>query len=67
MKFTCDRDILRKEIAVVANELIAPHHYIISLLENICLEANNDSLLIKAMETTFYFTARIPVNVLESG
>jgi len=65
MKFTCDRLSLLKEISV-AQEIIASKNAI-SILSNIYLEAENDSLTIRATDMKVFFETAIPVNVIESG
>jgi DNA polymerase-3 subunit beta len=65
MKFTCERSVLLKEIAI-AQEIIATKNAI-SILSNIYLEAENDSLRIKATDLKVNFETRVPVTVLEGG
>jgi len=65
MKFVCERNILLKEIAI-AQEIIASKN-VISILSNIYLEAENDSLTIKATDLKVNFETKVPVTVLESG
>lgn len=65
MKFTCDRSVLLKEIAI-AQEIISSKNAI-SILSNVYLEAENDTLTIKATDIKVNFETRLPVNVLESG
>ena len=65
MRFTCNKEILLKEISI-AQEIIASKN-VISVLSNICLEANKDSLLIKATDMKVYFQTTVPVNVIEPG
>ncbi|MDL2229542.1 DNA polymerase III subunit beta [Treponema sp. OttesenSCG-928-L16] len=65
MKFTCDRSILSKEIAI-AQEIIASKNAI-SILSNIYLEAENDTLYIKATDIKVNFETKLPVTVQESG
>ena len=65
MKFTCERSVLLKEIAI-AQEIIASKNAI-SILSNIYLEAVNDSLIIKATDMKVYFETVVPVTVLEPG
>ena len=65
MKFTCERSVLLKEIAI-ANEIIASKNAI-SILSNIYLEANNDGLTIKATDMKVNFETKVPVDVQEPG
>jgi DNA polymerase-3 subunit beta len=65
MKFTCDRSILLKEIAI-ANEII-PSRNTISILSNIYLEARNGVLLIKATDMKVNFETSVPVDIKEDG
>jgi len=65
MKFVCERNILLKEIAM-AQEIIASKN-VISILSNIYLEAENDSLTIKATDLKVNFETKVPVTVLEPG
>ena len=65
MRFICERNILLKEISI-AQEIIASKN-IISILSNIYLEAENDSLIIKATDMKVNFETKVPVTVLESG
>ena len=65
MKFTCSKEILLKEISI-AQEIIASKNAI-SILSNIYLEVNNDSLTIKATDMKVNFQTVVPVNVIEPG
>jgi DNA polymerase-3 subunit beta len=65
MKFTCERSILLKEISI-AQEIIASKNAM-SILSNIYLEAENDTLCIKATDIKVNFETRVPVMVLEPG
>jgi len=65
MKFVCERNILLKEIAI-AQEIIASKSTI-SILSNVYLEAENDSLTIKATDMKVNFETKVPVTVLEPG
>ncbi|MCL2044414.1 MAG: DNA polymerase III subunit beta [Treponema sp.] len=65
MKFICERNILLKEISM-AQEIIASKN-VISILSNIYLEAENDSLTIKATDLKVNFETKLPVTVLEPG
>jgi DNA polymerase-3 subunit beta len=65
MKFTCDRSVLLNEISL-AQEIISSK-MAISIWSNIYMEADNDTLLIKATDMKVNFETRIPVTVLEPG
>jgi DNA polymerase-3 subunit beta len=65
MKFACDRSVLLKEISI-ANEIIASKNAI-SILSNIYIEAQDDSLTIKATDMKVNFETKVPVDVKESG
>ena len=65
MKFTCDRSILLKEIAI-ANEIIASKNAI-SILSNIFIEAVDGNLTIKATDMKVNFETTVPVDVIEPG
>jgi DNA polymerase-3 subunit beta len=65
MKFTCERSVLLKEISI-AQEIIASKN-VISILSNIYIEAENDTLSIKATDMKVNFETRVPVTVLEPG
>lgn len=65
MRFTCSKEVLLKEISI-AQEIIASKN-VISILSNIYLEADNDSLTIKATDMKVNFQTVVPVTVIESG
>ncbi|GHV93850.1 DNA polymerase III subunit beta [Spirochaetia bacterium] len=65
MKFTCDKNVLLKEISI-AQEIIASKNAI-SVLSNIYLEAGNDSLIIKATDMKVNFETTVPITVIEPG
>ncbi|MDR2631584.1 MAG: DNA polymerase III subunit beta [Spirochaetaceae bacterium] len=65
MKFSCERSVLLKEISI-AQEIIASKNAM-SILSNIYLEANNDTLYIKATDIKVNFETKVPVIVLEPG
>jgi DNA polymerase-3 subunit beta len=65
MKFTCERSVLLKEIAI-AQEIISTKNAI-SILSNIYIEAENDSLVIKATDTKVNFETKVPVSVQDPG
>jgi DNA polymerase-3 subunit beta len=65
MRFTCERSVLLKEIAI-AQEIITSKN-VISILSNIFIEAENDTLSIKATDMKVNFETKVPVTVLEPG
>jgi DNA polymerase-3 subunit beta len=65
MKFTCERSVLLKEIAI-AQEIITSKN-VISILSNIYIDAGNDTLSIKATDMKVNFETKVPVTVLEPG
>ena len=65
MRFICERSIILKEISI-AQEIVSSKN-VISILSNIYLEAENDSLTIKATDLKVNFQTKVPVTVLESG
>jgi DNA polymerase-3 subunit beta len=65
MKFTCEKSVLLKEITI-AQEIISSKNAI-SILSNIYLETENDSLIIKATDIKVNFETKVPVTVLENG
>jgi DNA polymerase-3 subunit beta len=65
MKFTCERSVLLKEIAI-AQEIISSKNAI-SILSNIYLEVTDTYLVIKATDIKVNFETRAPVEVKESG
>lgn len=65
MKFTFDRDAMIKEVAI-AQEIIT-NKSPVSILSNILLIAENNSLTIKATDPTVKFVTVIPVDIQEEG
>jgi DNA polymerase-3 subunit beta len=65
MKFNCERSVLLKEISI-AQEIISSKNAM-SILSNIYLEADNDTLYIKATDIKVNFETKVPVIVLEPG
>lgn len=65
MKFTFDRDSMIKEISI-AQEIISTKNAM-SILSNILLIADNNSLTIKATDVKVNFETKIPVFVEEEG
>ena len=65
MKFNFDKDAMIKEITI-AQEIIT-NKSPISILSNILLIAENNTLTIKASDTSVNYVAQIPVEVIEEG
>ncbi|MDR0550679.1 MAG: DNA polymerase III subunit beta [Spirochaetaceae bacterium] len=65
MKFTCEKSIMIKEIAI-ANEIISSKNAI-SILSYIHLNAADGKLYIKSTDITLNFETNLPVTVLEEG
>ncbi len=65
MKFTFDRDAMIKEISI-AQEIIT-NKSPVSILSNILIIAEHNSLTIKATDSTVKFTTVIPVDIQEEG
>ena len=65
MKFTFDRDAMIHEISI-AQEVIS-NKSPISILSNILLIAENNSLIIKATDSTVKFSTVIPIDIQEEG
>jgi len=65
MKFTCNKEVLLKEISI-AQEIISSKNAIL-ILSNIYLEAVNNKLIIKAKDMKVNFQTEVPVNVIEEG
>ena len=65
MKFTFDRDAMIKEISI-AQEIIT-NKSPISILSNILIIAENNSLTIKATDSKVKFTTVIPVDIQQEG
>ncbi|TFG64585.1 MAG: DNA polymerase III subunit beta [Spirochaetales bacterium] len=65
MKFTADRNMLLREIAT-SHEIIASKNPI-SILSNVLLSAENETLLIKATDLKVSFETQIPVDVQTPG
>lgn len=65
MKFVCDKSTILREIAV-AQEIISSRN-VLSILSNVLLEAENNTLTIKATDLKVGFETNIPVEVLEPG
>jgi DNA polymerase-3 subunit beta len=65
MKFTCNKEVLLKEVSI-AQEIISSKNAIL-ILSNIYLEIGKDSLIIKAKDMKVNFQTEVPVNVIEPG
>jgi DNA polymerase-3 subunit beta len=65
MKFSCERDVIAKEIAV-AQEVITSKNNV-SILSNVYLSAEDGSLLIRATDLKVSFETEIPVDVKTDG
>jgi DNA polymerase-3 subunit beta len=65
MKFTCNKEVLLKEISI-AQEIIASKNAIL-ILSNIYLEAIKDTLIIKAKDMKVNFQTEVPITVIEPG
>lgn len=65
MKFIFDRDTMLKEISI-AQEIISSKNAL-SILSNIFLSAENNSLIIKATDIKINFETKIPVEIEISG
>jgi len=65
MKFSCEKDIIIQEISI-AQEIISSRN-VLSILSNVLLIAENDSLTIKATDLKVSFETVIPVHVERPG
>ncbi len=65
MKFVCEKAVILKEISV-AQEIISSRNAL-SILSNVLISAENNTLLIKATDLKVGFETRIPVSVEEPG
>jgi DNA polymerase-3 subunit beta len=65
MRFSCDKNVILREISV-AQEIIASRNAL-SILSNVLLEAEGDALTIKATDLKVSFETRIPVLVENPG
>lgn len=65
MKFTFDRDAMIKEIAIT-QEIIS-NKSPISILSNILLIAENNTLTIKASDSSVNFITKLPIDIQEEG
>lgn len=65
MKFNFDRDAMIKEVAI-AQEIIT-NKSPISILSNILLIAKDNTLTLKASDTSVNYMTQIPVDIIEEG
>ena len=65
MKFTCERDTIINEISI-AQEIISSKN-VLSVLSNVLLKIEEDSLFIRATDMKVGFETSIPVEVAETG
>ena len=65
MRFICDKSVIVKEISI-AQEIISSRNAL-SILSNVLLKAENDTLVIKATDLKVGFETRIPAVVEVSG
>ncbi|AFG36112.1 DNA polymerase III subunit beta [Spirochaeta africana] len=65
MKFTCDRDILIKEITT-AQEVISSRNAL-SILSNVLLHVENNTLTVRATDLKVSFETKLPVDAADAG
>ncbi|MFW5776056.1 MAG: DNA polymerase III subunit beta [Spirochaetota bacterium] len=65
MKFTCERDVILKEISI-AGEIISSRNAL-SILSNVYIHAENNELTIRATDLKVGFETKVPVDVTEPG
>ncbi|MFP4510041.1 MAG: DNA polymerase III subunit beta [Spirochaetaceae bacterium] len=65
MKFTCERDVIIREISI-AQEIISSRN-VLSILSNVLLSVEDNTLTIRATDLKVSFETQIPVEVQESG
>ncbi|MBI9103549.1 MAG: DNA polymerase III subunit beta [Spirochaetales bacterium] len=65
MKFKCDRNTILKEVSI-AQDIISSRNAL-SILSNVLIEADNNTLLIRATDLKVGFETRIPVEVTVPG
>jgi DNA polymerase-3 subunit beta len=66
MKFTCEKDALLKEISI-AQEIVSKSGNSLSILSNVLLVAEDNTLYIKATDLKVSFETKIPVEVAAAG
>jgi DNA polymerase-3 subunit beta len=67
MKFTCDRNILLKEIGIAQDIIPSGSSSALTILSNVYLEARDGMLTIKATDVNVYYETKVPVSVIEEG
>ncbi|WP_028973375.1 DNA polymerase III subunit beta [Spirochaeta cellobiosiphila] len=65
MRFICEKSVILKEISI-AQEIISSRNAL-SILSNVLIEADNNTLIIKATDLKVGFETRIPVEVETPG
>ena len=65
MKFTCEKNTIQKEISI-AQEIISTRNAL-SILSNVLLVAENNTLSIKATDLKVGFETQIPADIAEEG
>lgn len=65
MKFSCERDVLIKEISV-AQEIISSRN-VLSILSNVMLSVADNTLTIRATDLKVSFETKIPVEASQEG
>lgn len=65
MKFKCDKNLILKEIAI-AQDILSSRNAL-SILSNVLMEAENNTLMIRASDLKVSFETRIPVDVITPG
>ena len=65
MKFTCEKNTIQKEISI-AQEIISTRNAL-SILSNVLLVAEENTLTIKATDLKVGFETQIPADVAEEG
>ncbi|MDR2313273.1 MAG: DNA polymerase III subunit beta [Spirochaetaceae bacterium] len=65
MKFSCEKNILLKEVSI-AQEIISSKN-VISILSNIYLETSGNELIIKATDMKVNFETKVPIELKEPG
>ena len=65
MKFTCEKNAILHEISI-AHEIISSRNTI-TILSNVLLEADNNTLIIRATDLKVGFETKIPVDVAVPG
>lgn len=65
MKFTCEKNTIQKEISV-AQEIISTRNAL-SILSNVLIVAENNTLTIKATDLKVGFETQIPADIAEEG